>query len=132
MSDDRCEVVRNQVLGKEFWYCRTHKIECGSGGCTNRPYYAYPSAADDTELDLVKEFERLLTEEGCARLDNVLAFRLRGPAYFEYSMTASGTLYDVMRLPSQSTLPSHSRWIYAPAGDWDFSGVGTPTLTRVK
>jgi hypothetical protein len=28
-----CEVVKNQAYGKEFWYCREHKVECAPGGC---------------------------------------------------------------------------------------------------
>ena len=33
MSSEECEVVKSEALGKEFWYCRTHKRECASFGC---------------------------------------------------------------------------------------------------
>jgi len=30
-----CEVVKNQAMNKEFYYCRTHKEECKPDGCSD-------------------------------------------------------------------------------------------------
>jgi hypothetical protein len=57
METNVCEVVKNQVMGKEFYYCRTHKDECLSSGCqkprcpetANKNLYLEPFRLDNED-----------------------------------------------------------------------------------